>query len=205
MAKGVHAVSPSGLDAGRLESGPPDGAVDVVAVEGLVLSAGEDEVVVAGGAEAEVLGELDGDPVGQRDRAGPSSLGPGEGGSVRDELDLLLTRSRRRRNSTSLTRRPNTSPWRSPQPAAATASARYRGGSAVIIAWTWPTGQGSTLAMSILGGRTDCALQGLRAMSPSSTAAFSTEETLVSTVRTYVGAIVPWRPRSQAWITDGLR
>ncbi len=45
-------------------------------------------------------------------------------------------------------------------------------------------GQGSIFFFSSAGGRTDFALHGLLAISPSSTAAFSTADTFVRIVRT---------------------
>jgi hypothetical protein len=53
-----------------------------------------------------------------------------------------------------------------------------------MTAPTWVAGHGWTFRSSSFGGRTDRALHGLRAISPSSTAALKTAETLMRTTRT---------------------
>jgi len=95
-------------------------------------------------------------------------------------------------------RSPNTSPWRSPHPAVTTAVALYRSGKASMTASTCSTGQGCTFFCWRDGSRTERALHGFVAMSPSSTAAVSTVEALVKIVRTYVGARSCWSPRNHA-------
>lgn len=58
VAQRVHAVVPSGRDAGGLEGGLPGVGVEVVAVDRLALPAREHEVVAFGRPSAEVLGQL---------------------------------------------------------------------------------------------------------------------------------------------------
>ena len=62
--------------------------------------------------------------------------------------------------------------------------ARYRLGSASITAATRSTGHGVTFRCSVRGILTEPARQGLRAISPSSTAAARTADTLAKITRT---------------------
>ncbi len=90
MAQGVHAVVPGGRDAGGPKRGLPRVGVEVVAVYGLALSARGHEILAADGPPAEVFGQLGGDGVGQRHRAGLAALGRCEQHAPAEELDLLL-------------------------------------------------------------------------------------------------------------------
>jgi hypothetical protein len=102
----------------------------VVPVEEPVLTAGEHQAVAPGGMAAQVLVSS----FATQSGSGTVRVRPPIGLSMTSRLRTILTRcstrSRRRRNSTSRTRGPKTSPWRSPDPAATTASARYRLGRA---------------------------------------------------------------------------
>jgi hypothetical protein len=101
----------------------------------------------------------------------------------------------------SSTARPNASPCRRPSHRPASASARYRSGSAARTACTCPAVQGTTLRSGGFGARTLRAEQGLRTISPSSTAAFITIDNVVSTPAAVLAA--SGRPRTHAWIADG--
>lgn len=84
----------------------------------------------------------------------------------------------------SSTRTPNTSPCRSPQPAARTGTASHRSGCAVTTASTCSTGHGITLSWGAAGPFTAADLAGFLAINPSSTAAPRTADRFASSTRT---------------------
>lgn len=90
VAECVHAIASSRLHTGGDKGGAPDVAIDVVAVERLVLPTGEDEIVVTCGEPAQVLRELHGHPLGQRHGSRSAALGLVDDDSPPDDLDLLL-------------------------------------------------------------------------------------------------------------------
>ncbi len=90
MAEGVRAVAAAALDPGGVERGAPGIAVEVVAVDRLVLPRGGDQVITRCGVPAEVLGHLNGDGVRERDGAGLAALGLVDRDAPAEQLDLLL-------------------------------------------------------------------------------------------------------------------
>lgn len=168
----MHTVPSAAVHAGSLEGGLPHVAVEVVAVEGFVLPAGEDQAVVVNRVAAQVLCNLNSYPVGER--GGPSwtalravdhELGP-------HDLHLLLDVELLAEEVDLTHAEPEDLALAEPASAATTATARTR-----------LTGQGWILRCSSLGSRTDLARHGLVTMRPSA-GALKTVDTFVNTVRT---------------------
>ena len=185
MAERVHAVGAARLDAGRFEGGLPHVAVEVVAVDRVALAAREHEVVAAGGVAAEMLGELGGDRVGQRDGAGLAALRSVDDEPGPHDLHLLLDVDPPAQEVDVADPEPERLALA--EPAAGgddperPVAARQRVDDRLDLL-------DAATARSCVTGRfgslTDPARHGLVAMSPSSTAALNTAETLVRIVRT---------------------
>ncbi len=90
VPQGVHAVVSAGLDTGGHEGAVPDAVVEVVAVERLVLPAGEHEILASCRVPAQVLGQLEGDGVRQRHVPGLAPLRSVDDESGAHELHLLF-------------------------------------------------------------------------------------------------------------------
>ncbi len=180
----MHAVVPGRWHAGGLEGGLPRVGVEVVAVDGLALPAREHETVAFGRPPAEVLGQLGADGVRQRHGAGLAALGRCEQHVSAEELDLLLDVQLAPKEVDVADPQPEH--HTPPEPAAGRddADRPVPVRSAANTASTCSMVQGSILRWSRFGSFTEPARQGFVVMSPSSTAALKTLETLVNTVRT---------------------